>query len=171
MGLRDRLRSRTRPQAVVALRIDASPEAQLREERLHRLQQEVSEAEQRGEPTTVAALLPSLKDAEAEVEQDYEQVVINALPATVLEELVAQHPPTPKQLETQPPPSFNRDTFYPALLAACVQSDMSAEEWTEAMTSGDLVLGEVSTLIEVAMQLNDRSPAVTLGKDSTPTRS
>lgn len=169
MGLRDRLRERQPPQATVALRIDTSQQAIDNERRLSLVEAEIRHAELTGDEAAVARLRPELDEVQAAVDAAFEFVVIKALPPADMEALIAGHPPTDEQQESGA--AFNRHTFYPALLAACVESPETEEDWAEIITSGELVMGEFNTLVGVAMELNDRSPSVSLGKGSTPTRS
>lgn len=167
MGLRDRLRNRQLPQATVGIRLDWSEEsytllakADIAEERL-RLAAE-------SDPD-MDLLRTSAEEARARADEFYEMLTVKALPATDFENLVALHPPDEEQQKTGF--SFNRHTFFPALLASCVEGTETEEEWSEMIQSGALVAGELGTLIGVAMSLNDRSPSVTLGKGSTTTSS
>lgn len=101
----------------------------------------------------------------------YEYVTIKALPAADMEALVSANPPTDAQKKQDLTATWNPDTFYPALLAATVEGTETAEDWAEMIRSGELVMGEVNTLVMTALQLNDRSPSVSLGKGSTTTPS
>lgn len=167
MGLRDRLRSRQLPQATVGIRLDWSEESYevMREA-------EISEEQLRLTPGD-SPFLDEVKNrsAEARAKADafFETVTMTALPAADFEELMNAHQPTAEQREQGF--GFNRETFFPALLSACVEGPESPEDWAEMIHSGELVMGEVSTLCRVAMELNDRSPSVSLGKGSTTTTS
>lgn len=171
MGLRDRLRSRQPAQATVGIRMDTSPEATENELRLAGLLELIAEAVKRGDKNTVAALQSELPGIKERRDAAYEYVVVRALSAADMEELISEHPPTPVQQAADPRVTFNRVTFYPALLAACVDTDETVEDWADIISSGEMALGEVNALINVAMELNDRSPTVDLGKGLTPTRS
>jgi hypothetical protein len=171
MGLRDRLRERQAPSATVALRIDASPASFERDHQLELVEARIKDAEKRRDSEAVAALSAELEEAQAAVDACYEYLTVKAIPASEMEALIGAHPATREQLEVDPRVTFNRLTFFPALLAACVESTETEEDWAQIIQSGELVLGEINTLVNVAMELNDRSPSVTLGKGSTPTRS
>lgn len=171
MGLRDRLRERQPPRATVALRIDGSAEAEENERRLVRLRDMLEAAQERGDTHTVAALSAELTERVAKAEAAYEFVTVKAITPVEMEELLAEHPPTDEQRTADPHVGFDKTTFYPALLAACCETDETEEDWADIISSGDMVLGEITTLVNVALDLNDRSPSVSLGKGSTPTRS
>lgn len=168
MSLRDRLKGRQLPSATVAIRLDWSEES-------YALLRQLEDAEQRlalakagdgnvDESGTLANELRARTDA------FYEFLTLRALPAAEMERLVADHPPTEEQIKAGAV-NFNRETFFPALLAACVEGSETAEDWAQMLESGELVMGEVTALISTAMQLNDRSPSVSLGKGSTTTPS
>lgn len=171
MALRDRLRERQRPQAVVALRIDSSFAADEADRHLAQVTAELRQADELGDKEAVAQLSAALVEAQARVDAAYEYVTVRALPASDMELLIESHPPTAKQLEADPRVTFNRLTFYPALLAACVETPETEQDWEEIIGSGEMVLGEINTLVNVAMELNDRAPSVSLGKGMTPTPS
>lgn len=120
-------------------------------------------------PGDVEELGQQAAEARARADSLFESVTIRALPAADFEALMNAHQPTADQAAKGA--NFNRDTFFPALLAASVEGPETETDWTEMINSGELVMGEVGTLISVAMELNDRSPSVVLGKGSTTTTS
>lgn len=166
MSFRDRLRGRQLPQATVAIRIDYSEDS-------YRLQRELELAEHRLHIATtngdsdVDQLQRELGEARAAVDAAYEFLTLRAIPAADMESLITTHPPTDEQRERNPTAAFNPLTFYPELLALVVEGPESAEDWATMIESGELVMGEITTLINTAMDLNDRSPNVSLGKGST----
>lgn len=167
MSLRDRLRGRQLPQASVGIRLDWSEES-------YAVLREADAAEQRLQNTKINdpqrdAIREEAAEARAKADSFFETVTVRALPAAEFEELLNAHQPTAEQ--SKDGFAFNRDTFFPALLARCVEGTETAEEWIEMISSGELIMGEVGTLFTVAMELNDRSPNVTLGKGSTTTHS
>lgn len=168
MGLRDRLRSRQLPQATVGIRVDWSEES-------YEILQAADIAENAvrvlgDDPDADGEmLLARATEKRAKADALYEAVTIKAIPAAEFEELVNAHQPTADQQKQGL--AFDRTTFFPALLAVCVEGPETETDWTEMIGSGELVMGELNTLIGVAMQLNDRSPSVTLGKGSTTTTS
>lgn len=160
---RDRLSSRPRPQAIVKLRLDTSQEFLNKERELEAIEIELTRAPNQKLDDNIIETLEARKAVlKEELSPGYDIVVINALRPDQMEALIAEHPSGEEGF------SFNRDTFFPALLAACVEGDDSAEDWASIITDGTLVLGEVNSLLAAAMEVNDRSPDVTLGKGLTP---
>lgn len=145
MSLKDRLATRKRPTITYALRIDDDTIAR----------SELVAAQAVGDEGRIVA-------AREAVEACYEQVVITALPPTELEELLEAHPPPPAD---QGKKMFNPATFVPALLAACVNSDVTEEDWAEYVTAGAMTTGEVSAIFNAAWELNYRVPDPSLPKD------
>lgn len=170
MSLKDRLRERQLPQATVGLRMDWSSESYQLHEDLARAERDLVMAEAAGDDD-LDQRRSDVDELRAKVDALYEYLTIKALPAQDMEELVNNHPPTAEQVAEDPNAGFNRTTFFPALLAACVEGTETAEDWQELLTSGELVIGEVNALIGTAMSLNDRSPSVSLGKGLTTTSS
>jgi hypothetical protein len=96
--------------------------------------------------------------AEAAVDACYEIIMLHALPPARVEKLEAEHPPTADQLakakadreqatkrgEQVDAPTFNDDTYWPALLAECAtDAGMGADDWAaflaEHVSTGELV--------------------------------
>jgi hypothetical protein len=103
--------------------------------------------------------------AQLAVEECYEQVTINPLPSPELEDLRQAHLPTDEQRKRLGPGIlFNPDTFVPALLAACVDSDVTEEDWYEYITTGVMTSGEINALWDVVWGLNYRPPDPTIPK-------
>jgi hypothetical protein len=87
------------------------------------------------------------------------------LPPAEFEELVGAHPASEEQRKKNGPAAvWNIDTFVPALLAASVESDMTADDWAEVTSKGPIATGEVAGLFQAALQVNDRTPDEHLGK-------
>lgn len=170
MGLRDRLRERQLPQATIGIRIDWSQDSYELHRRLEAVESMLSEATVAG-ADSVSALTAQAEELRGRVHACYEHLTVKALPAHELEALVTAHPPTEEQSKETPGATFNSTTFFPALLAACVEDGEDEEGWRELMESGDLAISEINALIATAMSLNDRSPSVVLGKGSTTTPS
>lgn len=172
MSLRDRIRSRELPHAKVALRVDWSDESDENHRELIRCQQRLHDAVvSRFPEETIEGLRDDVAEAQKVVDASYEILVVRSIPAADMEQLMAEHPPTEEDLKKDPTATFNKVTFYPALLAASIDGPETAEDWVEMITSGSLSPGEVSTLISTTLEINDRSPSVSLGKDSTTTSS
>lgn len=168
MSLRDRLRQRQLPHTTVSLRVDFSPEADLAEQELRNALLELSVAQANGQDVTEVDT--RVVAAQAAVDRCFEQLTVNALPPADMEALVAAHPPTPAQRQQDPSVAWNETTFRPAILAACVQGDLTEDDWAELITKGVFTLGEVKALVNAVMVVNDRSPDVLVGKGSTPNR-
>lgn len=156
MGLKDRLAAKKRPSTSYSLRIDddAAPRAEL------------VAAQAAGDDRRAAK-------ARKAVEACYEQVIIVALPPGPkpnpqpgdpmdLETLRAAHLPTDEQRAKSKDVLFNPRTFVPALLAVCVESDVTEAEWAEYVTSGAMTTGEVSALFNLAWEINYRIPDPTI---------
>lgn len=171
MTLRDRLRSRQLPQAVVGIRIDWSSDSNVLHTNLEDAEHKLWLIQDGEDREAIDQAKTDVAELRAQVDALYEYVTIKAIPAGDMEALLSAHPPTDGQRANDPSAGFNRLTFFPALLAACVEGSETEESWTEMINSGELVMGELNTLIATAMELNDRSPSVSLGKDSTTTSS
>jgi hypothetical protein len=77
------------------------------------------------------------------------RIVYKALPSRVYDDLVAAHPPTPKQLSDAngSSVSYNLDTFAPALISACsLEPKLSYEQAEQLFHSPDWSGGEISSL-------------------------
>jgi hypothetical protein len=145
MGLKDRLSSRRRPTATYALRIDDDTVARA----------ELGAARAVGDESRIVA-------AQEAVEACYEQVTLTALAPADMEALLADHPaPEPLQGKS----IFNPVTFIPALLAACVDSDVTEADWAEYVTTGAMTFGEVTDLFNTVWELNYRAPDPAIPKD------
>jgi hypothetical protein len=138
MGLKDRLADRPRPSTTYSLRIDDDeiPRAEL------------IAARAAGDESRIVA-------AQEAVEACYEQVTITALPPADMEALLAEHP-APENANVQK--IFNPATFVPALLAACMDSDVTEEDWAVYVTTGAMTIGEVGALFDAVWSLNYRAP-------------
>lgn len=170
MGLRERLGKRQPPTATVALRINpSSSEADDAKEALRQAEELLRLAEGARHHERLPELRTAVEAAQARVDAAFEYVTLKALSAPEFEALLSAHPPRPDQRSEGL--SWNRDTFFPAILAACVEGPETEQDWAEMLRDGTFVMGEFSALISTAMQLNDRSPDVSLGKGSTTTHS
>jgi|GEM_PF-4153497 len=103
-----------------------------------------------------------------------EQIQLRALPAADWEALVQLH--SPSEQDAARGAAWDVHTFRPALLAASVVTDagedpLSEQDWADLIAGHWMTAGEVNTLFNVACTLNDRTPDVSLGKDSTGTPS
>jgi len=147
VSLKDRLANRKRPSTTYSLRIDDDTAARA----------ELAAAQAAGDDARVAA-------AQAVVDACYEQVTITAVAPKTMEELRAAHPPTDIQRDRDKKAEWDPATFVPALLAACVDSDITEAEWAEYTTTGSLNSGEVNSLFNAAWEINYRVPDINLKK-------
>jgi hypothetical protein len=143
MGLRDRLRERSRPSAVFVLRVEDDTAA-------------------RAELATALAEDGDVTAAQAAVDSCHERLTITALPPADMEALIAAHPPTAEQETTNS--AWNPVTFIPALFAASIGGDVSEEDWAEYTTKGPMTSGEVRALVDVCLDVNYRAPNPSPGK-------
>lgn len=165
MGLREQLRARSLPTERVSFPTDlAAFESADRE--LNEAVAALHEAQQRG-AIDLAAQIARRDAAQAAYEAvPFLRFDVTALPPSEWEALVDAHPPTDAQ---QAGAAWNPVTFNPALLAASVVTEdgerPDAQEWAE-IYRGDagLSAGELHTLLQVAIDLNMRTPAVRVGK-------
>jgi len=148
MGLKDRLSGRKLPSTRYSLRIDDDTAARA----------ELLAARAAGDDTRIAL-------AQEAVDACYEQVAITALPPGLMEALLEEHPPTAGQRERNKAVLFNPKTFAPALFAACIDSDVTEEDWTEYLgATGPMTAGESIELFNTVWELNYRAPDPDLGK-------
>ena len=113
-------------------------------------------AQQVGLPDRVAA-------ARAALEACYERLELTALAPADMEALIEAHPPAPNQRDRDNS-MFNPTTFVPALIAACVESDLSEDDWSEFVTKGPVTRGETLALFNAVWDLNHRTPDLGLLK-------
>lgn len=153
MSLRDRLAKGTRPRTTYPLRVEDNTAARA----------ELAAATASGDDDRVTLARDALDAC-------YEQVGIVALAPAEMEDLLELHPPPEEQRKKGA--IFNRVTFVPALLAACVESDVTEDDWREyTTTTGPLTPGEVTDLFNTVWDLNYRGPDPWVGKGSTQTPS
>lgn len=145
MGLTDRLATRKRPTTTHSLRIDDDKVAR----------SELAAAVAAGDEARIVA-------ARLAVEACYEQLTLTALPPVKFETLLEDHPPPPAEKAQK---MFNPATFVPALLAACVDSDVDEATWTEYTTTGAMTIGEKAALFQAAWDINYREPSADLLKE------
>lgn len=146
MGLNDRMANRKRLTDAYPLRIDNDKVA-----RSELAAAVVAEDESR----VVAARLA--------VEACYEQITITALSPNKMEDLREKHPPTDEQRKKHGA-LFNPTTFIPALLAKCIDSDVTEENWAEYTSTGTMTPGEVNDLFNTVWNLHYTAPSPDLPK-------
>jgi hypothetical protein len=82
--------------------------------------------------------------------------------------LLGEHPPTDEQMKKQGNDKleFNPETFPEALVQAClIEPELSIDEVKEIFNSEDWTPGETYSLFMAAMQANQSTGVVNLGKD------
>ncbi|MBC9724952.1 hypothetical protein [Streptomyces sp. TRM68367] len=159
----DRLRRRARPQNKLRI-CDDDPLRQRFEEteQAARRARFVAEAnpgdEQAGQRAADAAAAHD--DARAALDAASDFLTFRALPRPVLEDLIADHPPTEQQ--TEEGAIFNPDTFPAALVSAASVDGMSREEAEELLNGWSAP--DANALWDAAWQVQQES-RVELGKD------
>lgn len=171
-GLADRLRSRQLPRTVVHLQVEFSDEMDAAQAELAEATRDLHRFRDRGDPFLAEQAQARVDAAQARLDEGFAEIPLRALPPAEFEELLLAHPPTEAQKQRNKDVQFDPDALIPALLAACAEVDgMTADDWAQLVGKGGTVTaGEKNALFAAAMQVNDRSPEVRLGKGSTPTR-
>ncbi|MET8679957.1 hypothetical protein ABZW18_20835 [Streptomyces sp. NPDC004647] len=158
----NRLRQRARPQS--KLRICDDDQLRQGVEETAQLAQRArifAEASPDDEPAKqrAAEAEAAAEQARAELDDASDFLTFLALPRPVLEELIAQHPPTEQQAEEGA--VFNPDTFPAALVSAASFDGMSREEAEELLNTWSSP--DANALWEAAWQVQQES-RVELGK-------
>lgn len=161
MSERARLLGRRLPGAVFALRVDHTAAADAAAAALESTHHALRLAQARG--TALDELTARVTAADAAYAPFCLRLLVRAIPADEFEQLELDHPPTPEQAERGLP--WDVATYVPALLAACVDGDMTEQDWRELRRAGGIAAGESSALFALCLQVNDRSPDAHLGKD------
>ena len=177
-GLADRLKARQLPRTVVHLQVefgDAMDAAQAElAEAARDLRRHADRAD--ADPFLVEQAQTRVATAQARVDEGFAEIPLRALPPAEFEELMLAFPPTEAQKarakEAKQEAQFDPDALIPALLARCAEVDgMTVDDWSALVgKAGTVTSGEKAALFAAAMQINDRSPEVRLGKGSTPIR-
>lgn len=156
MSLKARLSQRELPTAEFPLRISDDSEAR---GELTAAQYELRLAEGREESAAkIKAAKAKVDKAQKKLDAHYETLKLHAIPSVEMEALITKHPPKRDSED-----SWNVETFRPALIAACVEGDMTEQDWAEFLAKAPL--GEVRELFTAALRVNDRSPDPSVGKD------
>lgn len=165
-SLRDKLRARQLRSTTYPLAVADTSEAEAAVEnaraahRLAVLRHDDGSAE-------VQSAKAKLDEAEAELSECYEHIAIRALPSDEFEALVDAHPAQGEESNRTP---WHSATFHPALLAACVDSDMAEDDWAEFFAE-NASYGDRNGLVTAALDLNTRAPEATVPKGSMRSRS
>ncbi|MGH3097893.1 MAG: hypothetical protein ACRDMV_18075 [Streptosporangiales bacterium] len=165
-SLREKLRAKTRRSLIYSIAIADTAETEQAAEQAraeHRLAL-FRGGEDSDEAKKAKKALDKAEKTEAAC---YEQVTIQALPAADFEALADAHP----RRDGDPDDAmWHVDTFRPALLAACADSDMTEEDWTRFFKES-ASYGDSLGLLNAALDVNTRAPSPTVPKGSTPIRS
>jgi hypothetical protein len=159
MSLRERLLNRPRPSGSCPVRVDDDTEARKEVEQARML---LSIAELQGEAADQAAVRKArarLKKAEQALKACYEFVTVRALPPDDFEALVDAHKPRAETDDRL----WNGATFPKACLLACVESDLTGEDWEHVWTTV-LSNAERVELSNAAIRVNVRVPDSSLPK-------
>lgn len=167
--LASRLRARQLPRTVVRLQVEFSDDLDQAQADLAEASRDLRRFTDRGDAELVEQAQARVDAAQARVDEGFAEIPLRALPPAEFEELLLSHPPSDAQKARDGSAQFNPDTLVPALLAACAEVDgMTVDDWTELVAKGgSITAGEKHALYQAAMQVNDRSPEVRLGKGST----
>ncbi len=160
MSQRDRLLGRQIPPTEVRIRIDYTTPGV---DRLFTELQAAAVAENAATPEG----LERFRAAQAACDPYSEVLAVSAIPANEYDALVSEHPPSTDQREIGH--VWNPDTFWPALLAACIGQNavdpMTEKDWAEwGRIPGAAASGEIGALFAICLSMNDRSPDMHVGK-------
>lgn len=173
MSLREQLRARQLPTAVVSIPADPVGHAAAERE-VEAATRALQLVQVRGD-ADVDAHRARVDAAEAAL--DTSPVVtftMRCLPVTDWEALVEAHPASDEQRKAGW--QWDPAAFRPALLAAAVvvpdgEQGLTVRDWQLLADEGQVAVGEMDLLFGTAVQLNTRSPQVSTGKGSRQTHS
>jgi hypothetical protein len=161
VNLREALAAKRVREAVYPLAVedDAEPRKRLEEARARRILAGIGKDP---EEEALAAARAEEAAAQADVDACYHPLRLRGLSAADMEALRQACPPKPGEADGD---EFDEDLFRPGLIAACaVDSDLSAEEWAEELTSDRWTLGDVATLYRLALEVCRKPANDGLGK-------
>lgn len=163
-GIRDKLRSKQRRSVTVALAVADTGEAETALARAHADHRLASLGHgsdgHEEEVTRAREAVAAAQRAEADC---YEHVTVTALPADEFEALVDAHPTRDGDAGGVP---WHTATFRPALLAACVDADMTEQDWAAYFAESGSV-GDQVGLYNAVLEVNTRTPEPSIPKGST----
>lgn len=155
LSQRDRLKNRKLPSVTQPIVIEdptAADRALKYADRVHQ------HALRGGDADEIKRTKAAVGRAQKKFDACFEHLTIRALRPRDYDDLIEEHPPTEEQLAaaTDPldTPQWNRETFRPALLAACIEGDMTAEDWAEWLEESSS-RGEGQKLFIVTLALNE----------------
>lgn len=160
MSQRDRLLGRRIPPTPVRIRIDyTTPGVEVLFAELAAARHASDASTPQGQARVAAA--------QAACDPYCEVLLVAPIPPDEYDALVSEHPPSEPQREQGH--LWNPDTFWPALLAACIGQGavdpMTEKDWAEwGRIPGAAASGEISLLFQTCLDVNDRSPDMHVGK-------
>ncbi|AQZ67640.1 unnamed protein product [[Actinomadura] parvosata subsp. kistnae] len=158
MSLRDRLLNRPRPTGSFPLRVDDDTAARDELERARRLHTML--LLQGGvDESALEQARTDVREAEERLRDCFEFVTLRAVSAADFEALVTAHPPRPDTKDEM----YNLDTFPKACFLACVEGELSQEEWERLWDTG-LSNAEQIAAGNAAIRVNIRTPDESLPK-------
>lgn len=161
MSERERLLGRQLPPTPFRLQIDHTPAAESAAAELEAAREAIRIAQSRDQDLQPFAT--RVLAAEAAFEPHCMVLQVRVIPADLYEDLELAHPATPDQAELGY--RWNIGTFAPALLEACVDGDMTVDDWAQLRrVGGHVAAGEINSLVNLCLEVNDRSPDPYLGK-------
>lgn len=169
---RERLRARPLPSIVYPLLVDDPAQARAAlEQEQQLLRQVILKHGADDDIEDYREHKAKVEAAQAALDDCYELIALTALRPAAYEQLAAQHPPTAAQQAKDDKAWVNVDTFRPALLQACADSDMTAADWA-AFLEENVSTGERQGLYVAALGINERDrfadPLVPKGWTATP---
>lgn len=162
MSLRERLLNRPRPSGTCPVRVDDDTEARKEVDQALMLLNLLLAQGDMADQAAVRKARARLKKAEEAVRGCYEFVTVRALAADDWEALVDAHKPRPDTDDRV----WDGKTFPKAAFFACVESDLSEEDWEHVWT-GVLSDAERIELSNAAIRVNVRVPDSSLPKGWT----
>jgi hypothetical protein len=158
---RERLLGRQLPATPFRLQVDHTPAANTAAGELDAARRAVQLAKDHGDDMLSAT---TRLDAAVDAYEPYCLVLyVRVIPADLYEQIELEHPPSPDQAARGY--QWDPATFAPALLEACVDGDMTADDWAEMRrVGGRVATGEINALINLCLAVNDRTPDPYLGK-------
>lgn len=162
-SIRDKLRSKQRRSTVYPLAVADTSEAEHAAQQARMAYHRAVVQHETDDHPEVAAAQQRLNEAERAEAECYEYVTVRALPADDFEALADAHSPQNGDGESA---SWHEETFRPALLAACVESDMTEDDWASFFKEAGSY-GDQSGIFTVALQVNTRTPSPSVPKDSS----
>jgi hypothetical protein len=167
MSQRERMLGRRIPPTPVAIRVDFGPDADAAFAAHEAASRDLETAGSRG--ADLDAARARVAATKADLDPFQEVLYVSALPPSVYDELIGEHPPTDEQRTRNY--QWNPETFAPALLAACIGQElpdeerMSEKDWIDWASLGAAsVNGEFVTLVNTCLAVNDRAINVNVGK-------